>query len=33
MGLECASCIVKLSRNEWPDGAVVNDSLRANWKW
>ena len=33
MGLECASCIVKLSRNEWPDGAVVNDSLRATWKW
>jgi len=33
MGVEAAECIVKLYRNEWPEGAVVNDSLRENWKW
>jgi phosphoglycerate dehydrogenase-like enzyme len=33
MGVEAASCVVKLSRGEWPDGAVVNDELRDGWKW
>lgn len=33
MGIEAADCIAKLSRNQWPIGAVVNDSLRDNWKW
>ena len=33
MGIECAHNIVKLSRNEWPEGAVVNADLRATWKW
>lgn len=33
MGLEAASCIIKLSRHEWPEGAVVNASLRDSWKW
>ncbi len=33
MANECADCIIKLSRNQWPDGAVVNDSLRHSWKW
>ncbi len=33
MGVEAAECIVKLSRNEWPNGAVVNDQLRETWKW
>lgn len=28
-----AECIVKLSRNEWPAGCVVNESLRADWRW
>lgn len=32
MGVEAAECIIKLFRNEWPDGAVVNAELRANWK-
>ncbi|HUY32003.1 MAG TPA: phosphoglycerate dehydrogenase [Pirellulales bacterium] len=33
MGLECANCIVMLSRDEWPEGAVVNADLRPRWKW
>lgn len=33
MGVEAAECIVKLYRNEWPDGAVVNGSLKDGWKW
>lgn len=31
MGLEAASCIIKLFRGQWPAGAVVNDALRDNW--
>jgi phosphoglycerate dehydrogenase-like enzyme len=33
MAIEAAECIVKLSRGQWPTGAVVNDELRAGWKW
>ena len=33
MGIEAADCIVKLHRNEWPEGAVVNNILRDDWKW
>jgi phosphoglycerate dehydrogenase-like enzyme len=33
MGDEAARCIVALSRGEWPDGAVVNDSLKSGWRW
>src|SRR5207244_3032726 len=33
MALEAAECIVQLRRGEWPVAAVVNDELRADWKW
>jgi phosphoglycerate dehydrogenase-like enzyme len=33
MGVEAAQCIVKLSRGEWPEGAVVNAELKGRWKW
>ncbi len=33
MGIEAAQCIVKLSKGEWPDGAVVNESLKDSWNW
>jgi phosphoglycerate dehydrogenase-like enzyme len=33
MALEAADSIVKLARNEWPEGSVVNNELRANWRW
>jgi D-3-phosphoglycerate dehydrogenase / 2-oxoglutarate reductase len=33
MGIECAQNILRLSRNEWPTGAVVNDDLRSRWQW
>jgi D-3-phosphoglycerate dehydrogenase/(S)-sulfolactate dehydrogenase len=33
MAIEAAECIIKLYRGEWPAGAVVNDSLHADWKW
>ncbi len=33
MGIESAHNIVQLSRNEWPEGAVVNSELRSGWTW
>ena len=33
MAMEAAGCIVRLSRGEWPEGAVVNHELRSHWKW
>lgn len=33
MSIEAAECIIKLSRNEWPAGAVVNAELQSSWKW
>ena len=33
MPREAAECIVKLHRGEWPEGAVVNDSLKGKWTW
>jgi D-3-phosphoglycerate dehydrogenase / 2-oxoglutarate reductase len=33
MGIEAAQCIARLRHNDWPEGAVVNDELRAGWKW
>jgi D-3-phosphoglycerate dehydrogenase len=33
MAIEAADCIAKLSRNQWPEGAVVNHELRSTWKW
>lgn len=33
MAIESADCIIKLSRNQWPSGAVVNEQLRQGWKW
>jgi len=28
-----AECLARLSHNEWPEGCVVNDQIRAGWKW
>jgi D-3-phosphoglycerate dehydrogenase / 2-oxoglutarate reductase len=33
MGAEAARCAVALYRGQWPDGAVVNDSLKNGWRW
>jgi len=33
MGIEAAGCIIKLRRGDWPNGSVVNDELKAGWKW
>jgi len=33
MGAEAAHCIVSLYRGEWPNGAVVNTSLKEGWRW
>ena len=33
MGREAAQCIIDLSEGRWPDGAVVNDELKGNWRW
>jgi phosphoglycerate dehydrogenase-like enzyme len=32
MGAEAATCIVRLFRGEWPEGAVVNKELRDGWR-
>lgn len=31
--VEAAKNIIRLSRDRWPDGAIVNDQLKENWKW
>ncbi|HWA98219.1 MAG TPA: phosphoglycerate dehydrogenase [Pirellulales bacterium] len=33
MGKLAAECIVQLHRGQWPEGCVVNEQLRAGWKW
>lgn len=33
MGIECAQNIIALAHNRWPEGAVVNDTLRTSWRW
>ncbi|MCA9211779.1 MAG: phosphoglycerate dehydrogenase [Planctomycetales bacterium] len=33
MAIESATCVAKLYRGEWPEGAVVNHELRDTWKW
>ena len=33
MGIESARNIVALYQNRWPEGAVVNEEVRADWKW
>jgi D-3-phosphoglycerate dehydrogenase / 2-oxoglutarate reductase len=33
MAIEAADCIIRLSRNDWPAGAVVNAELQTDWKW
>ncbi len=31
MTIEAAECVTKLFRGEWPEGAVVNEMLKARW--
>jgi D-3-phosphoglycerate dehydrogenase len=33
MGVEAAECIASLYRGIWPDGAVVNESLKESFRW
>lgn len=33
MSRVAAECIAKLYRGEWPQGCVVNEGLRAGWRW
>lgn len=33
MGRLAAQCLVDLSQNRWPQGCVVNDSIREGWRW
>ena len=28
-----AECVAKLFRGDWPDGCVINESLRETWRW
>ncbi len=33
MAVEAADCIIRLRRGDWPDGAVVNQELKPDWRW
>jgi phosphoglycerate dehydrogenase-like enzyme len=33
MGRLAAQCLVDLSQNRWPQGCVVNESIREGWRW
>ena len=33
MGRLAAECLVNLSQNRWPEGCVVNATLKDGWKW
>ena len=33
MGVLAAQCLVDLHRGQWPEGCIVNDGLKAGWKW
>jgi D-3-phosphoglycerate dehydrogenase len=33
MGRLAAECLVDLARGHWPQGCVVNDTLREGWRW
>lgn len=33
MGRKAAWCLVELAANRWPEGCIVNDELRASWRW
>ena len=33
MGVEAAECIAALYRSSWPEGAVVNDTLKGSFRW
>ena len=33
MSAEAARCIVDLSQGKWPEGAVINSSLKGKWRW
>ena len=28
-----SECIIDLHQGRWPDGCLVNEELRGNWKW
>lgn len=33
MGRLAAQCLVDLSQNRWPQGCVVNETIREGWRW
>ncbi|QDU82363.1 D-3-phosphoglycerate dehydrogenase [Polystyrenella longa] len=33
MAHEAAECITQLSKNQWPEGKVVNSELKTSWSW
>jgi D-3-phosphoglycerate dehydrogenase / 2-oxoglutarate reductase len=33
MGTEAAGCVVKLYHGQWPEGCVINPSLKEGWRW
>jgi phosphoglycerate dehydrogenase-like enzyme len=33
MALQAAESVIALSRGRWPDGKVVNQELKAEWRW
>ena len=33
MKYDAADCIVSLYKGQWPDGSVINDELKGQWRW
>ena len=33
MRIEATNCIISLYKGQWPEGAVVNDELKGQWRW
>ena len=33
MACLAAACLINLARGQWPEGCVVNEQIRAGWKW
>jgi D-3-phosphoglycerate dehydrogenase / 2-oxoglutarate reductase len=33
MGAEAAGCVAKLYRGVWPEGCVINTSVKEGWRW
>ena len=33
MAWEAARCVIKLYQGKWPEGYILNEELRPDWRW